>query len=225
MKKQIIIGNMIFKTQKECENYTRKILTELGITDSVKEKNNEYFNFLLLLCERHPYYSEKFEKFIDFQIVTNALNIRGLALNLVNNDGTFTEISWKICVSGKCKTTEALFNSALRQCISNQIKNFKDITDLSYCRECDCSLIEKTPHIDHYEIQFKQLVEDFLKVNKEIIKNLPNEYDKKEITFETLFKDNDSWIGNLFEKYHLDNATLRVLCETCNLTRKKYKII
>ena len=49
------------------------------------------------------------------------------------------------------------------------------------------------------------------------------EYNKKDITFETLFKEEDTWIGKLFELYHLQHASLRVLCETCNLTRKKYK--
>jgi hypothetical protein len=219
--KQIIIGNKTFKTQTECENYTRSILTELGITDSVKFKNKEYFNFLFLLCKRHPHYFEKSNKLVDFQIYQDALNKRGLALNIVNNDNTYTEISWRICVSGKGKSQKTLFNSALRQCISYQIKEFRDASDLSYCRECNCLLYDKTLHIDHHEIQFIKLVEDFLDLNKEII-TMPIEYDKKDITFETLFKDEDMWIGKLFEPYHLQNATLRVLCETCNLTRKKY---
>ena len=134
---QIKIGNKIFKTQKDCEIYTRKILTELGITNSVKIKNEEYFNFLLLLCKRHPYYLEKLNKFVDFQIYQDALNKRGLALNIVNNDNTYTEISWRICISGTSKSIKTLFNSALRHCISYQIKNFKDASDLSYCRECN----------------------------------------------------------------------------------------
>jgi hypothetical protein len=219
---QIKIGNKIFKTQKDCEIYTRKILTELGMTNSVKIKNEEYFNFLLLLCKRHPYYLEKLNKFVDFQIYQDALNKRGLALNIVNNDNTYTEISWRICISGKGKSQKTLFNSALRQCISYQIKEFRDSSDLSYCRECNCSLNDKTPHIDHHEIQFIKLVENFLELNKETIV-IPVEYNKKNITFETLFKDEDIWIGKLFENYHLQNATLRVLCETCNLTREKYK--
>lgn len=61
-----------------------------------------------------------------------------------------------------------------------------------------------------------------MELNKETI-IMPIEYDKKDITYETLFKDEDAWIGNLFKPYHLQHATLRVLCETCNLTRKKYK--
>ena len=102
------------------------------------------------------------------------------------------------------------------------IKEFKDASDLSYCRKCNCSLINKTIHIDHHEIQFVKLVEDFLEINKKTI-IIPSDYDKKQITFERIFKEEDSWIGKLFEPYHLQNATLRVLCETCNLTRKKYK--
>jgi hypothetical protein len=222
MKKQIILGNKTFKTQSECEKYTRTILTELGITDSVKLKNEEYFNFLSLLCKRHPHHLQKLIKFVDFQIYQDVLNKRGLALNIVNNDNTYTEISWRICVTGREKTSKSLFNSALRQSVSYQIKEFRDASDLSYCRECNCSLYNKNLHIDHHEIQFIKLVEDFLELNKETI-IIPTEYNKKELTFETLFKDEYDWIGKLFEQYHLEHATLRVLCETCNLTREKYK--
>jgi len=222
MVKSIAIGDTIFKTQKECENYTRQILTEMGITDSVKLKNNDNFIFLCLLCKRHPHYNEKFPKFVDFQVNRDGLNKKGFALNILNNDGTVTEISWRICVSGKDKTDKTLFNSALRHCISYQIIDFKYTSDLSYCRECNCCLNDKVIHIDHHEKQFKQLVEEFLELNRDTI-IIPTEYNKKEITFETLFTNEDRWIGKLFEKYHLENATLRVLCETCNLTREKYK--
>lgn len=220
--KKIIIGNKIFKTQTECEKYTRSILTELGITDSVKNKNEEYFNYLILLCRRHPHHIHKLNKFVDFKIYQDTLNKRALALTIVNRDNTYTEISWRICISGTSKSIKTLFNSALRHCISYQIKNFKDASDLSYCRECNCSLVDKIIHIDHHEIQFIKLVEDFMELNKKNI-IIPIEYNKKDLTFQTLFKDEDMWIGKLFETYHLQNATLRVLCEPCNLTREKYK--
>ncbi len=222
MRQTITVGTKVFKTQKECKDYTRTILTELGINPSVKCKNNEHFNFLLSLCERHPRYEEKFQDFCDFRICHSALNARGLELQIINNDGTCTEISWNICVSGKSSTKESSFNSALRQHISPQIMNFKETNDLSYCRECEHRFVEDSPpiHIDHV-IQFKQLVETFLKINTHII--IPTKYEKKERTYETLFTDSDLWIGKLFEKYHYENAVLRVLCEPCNLKRPKYK--
>ena len=200
----------------------KSTVIELGITCSVKIKNNDYFNFLFLLCKRHPNYDEKFQKFIDFKVYNNIQSKEGPKLKIVNNDDTFTEISWRICVSGQYNTNKRLFSEALRECISIQIKDFKSKNDLSYCRECNCSLTEKILHIDHHEPQFKQLIEDFVELNKEII-YIPTEYDKKEITFRKLFIEKDRWIGELFEKYHLENATFRVLCETCNMTREKYK--
>ena len=222
MNKLIIIGDKIFKTQSECEKYTRSILTELGLTDSIKLKNEEYFIFLILLCKRHPYHLDKLKNMVDLMINKSALNKKGLELNIINLDKTTTEISWHICIKGICKTSKSLFNSALRQRISYQIKEFKDASDLSYCRKCNCSLINKTIHIDHHEIQFVKLVEDFLEINKKTI-IIPSDYDKKQITFERIFKEEDSWIGKLFEQYHLQYATLRVLCESCNLTREKCK--
>lgn len=218
---QIEIENKIFRTQKECEEYTRSILKEVGITDSVKNKNEKYFSFLLSLCRRHPRHFDKLSKFSDFKIYRGVLNGRALALSIMNHDNTCTEISWRTCVTGKDKTPKSLFNSALRQCISYQIQDFRDMSDLSYCRACETSLDSKITHIDHSETQFIKLVEDFLAINPDV--KIPNEYNKKDRTFETLFKDDDKWIGNLFESYHLQHATLRVLCETCNLTREKHK--
>ena len=71
------------------------------------------------------------------------------------------------------------------------------------------------------------LAQSAVKVAKQLIaESEPNKkrYDKaSRKRFSRLFKDEDAWIGNLFKPYHLQHATLRVLCETCNLTRKKYK--
>lgn len=143
-------------------------------------------------------------------------------MRIVNNDNTYTEISWRICILKVDTSPRILFNSALRQCISYQIKDFRYTSDLSYCNECNCSLYDKVIHIDHV-IHFIKLIEDFMELNKEII--IPNEYIKKDITFQTMFTDDDKWIGEAFETYHLQHAKLRVLCEKCNLTRKKYKKI
>jgi hypothetical protein len=53
MRKTINIGNHIFKTQSECEKYTRFVLTELDVSDSVKLKNEEYYNIFLVKTTRY----------------------------------------------------------------------------------------------------------------------------------------------------------------------------
>jgi len=217
----IIIGNNIYKTQKECEINVRNRLIEIGITKSVRDNSIENYNFFIDLCKRYPLQNEKLKNVIDFEVKRNALNKKGLALNIINNDGTTTEISWRICVTGKGHTPEQLYNMALRQKISPQIQSYREKknTDMSICSICENSLKDKIVHIDH-EIHFAKLVDDFTNLHNI---TMPIEYEKIPITFERTFTINDEWIGNLFYDYHLEHAKLRVLCEKCNLTREKYK--
>lgn len=221
MPKNIIIGNKKYKTQKECENDVRNKLIEIGITKSVKDKSLDIYNFFVDLCKRHPHRDEKLKNVIDFEIKQDALNKKGLALNIINNDRTTTEISWRLCVTGKGHTTWQLYNKALRQSISSQVQSYreKEDTDISICSICNTGLKDKLFHIDH-EIHFAKLVNDFTNLHNITI---PIKYDKLPITFERTFITNDEWIGNLFYNYHLEHAKLRVLCEKCNLTREKYK--
>ena len=221
VRNNIIIGNNIYKTQKECEVNVRNRLFEIGIIKSVKNKSIDNYNFFIDLCKRHPQQDEKLKNVIDFEIKQDALNKKGLALNIINNDETTTEISWRICVTGKGHTTQKLYNMALRQTISSQIHSYKikEDTDTTICSICNNCLKDKMFHIDH-EIQFAQLVDDLTNLHNIII---PSEYNKLPITFERTFITNDKWIGNLFYDYHLEHAILRVLCEKCNLTREKYK--
>ena len=81
------------------------------------------------MCKRHPHQNEKLKNVIDFEVKRGALNKKGLALNTINNDGTTTEISWRICVTGKGHTPEQLYNLALRQKISAQIQSYREKKD------------------------------------------------------------------------------------------------
>ncbi len=219
VRELIIIGNKTYKSQKELETDVRKNLLEVGITKSVKSKSIEKFEYFKNVCKRHPKQEDKLKNIVDFEIKQDVLNKKGLALNIINNDGTETEISWRKCLSGKNQTVETQYNMALRQSISSQILEFKRNNDLSVCKICNESLIDKSIHIDH-EIHFAQLVNDFTKLNNITI---PTEYNKIPITFEKIFIPKDEWIGKKFYDYHLQNSKLRVVCEKCNLTREKYK--
>lgn len=220
-KNNIIIGNNIYKTQKECENDVRNKLIEIGITKSVKNKSIDIYNFFVDLCKRHPRHEEKLKNSIDFEIKQDVLNKKGFALNIINSDETTTEISWRKCITGKGHTPQQLYNMALRQSISSQIQTYrkKDDTDTSICSICKICLKDKMFHIDH-EIHFAKLVDDFTQLHNI---SIPTEYNQLPITFERTFTPKDEWIGNLFYDYHLEHAKLRVLCEKCNLTREKYK--
>ena len=221
MKPKFTICDIPFTSVKECENYVRKILMETDETNSVQEKNLEAFNFLVELAKRHPSYEKKFRDFKDFKINRNALQQHKFELNIINNDDSITTISWITCCSGKPKPIKELFSEALRTSVRQQIIDFRRSANLSQCKLCSCTLLDKEIHIDHHEPHFCEIVKNFMKIYKdEII--IPERYDNMENTNELVFKEADNWIGELFSKYHLDNATLRVLCMNCNLSRAKH---
>ena len=224
MKKQIIIGNLSFNTQKEIIEYVRNLLPPLVDIKSIKNEKLDTFSFLMELCKRHFNYDFKFQNFQDFRVVKNAMNKKAFELNIINNDNTTISISWRDCISGKITNPRTLFTSALRECISQQILDFKNVSDLYTCTICNCSLSDKNIHIDHYEPQFSQIVNNFLELNKDRI-TYPETYTSLKPTNQTKFKDCDKWIGDLFSEYHFINASLRVSCEHCNLTRPKAKNI
>jgi len=52
MKQIYYIGELEFKTKKECENYTRNIINDLGCC--IINKDNTFFSFFDNLIQNHP---------------------------------------------------------------------------------------------------------------------------------------------------------------------------
>jgi hypothetical protein len=110
--------------------------------------------------------------------------------------------------------------SALRYAIEDQIQDYKDENDTSYCNECFTPIYDDL-HIDHV-IHFAKLVYDFNKTRSDI----PIEFDDaRDLPGHKIFKSSDSKYENEWKTYHRNNAILRPLCRQCNLSREKYKSI
>ena len=218
----IVINGTVFKTQSEFKCDVRKRIETIGITQSVKSKCIDSFYYFTAVCQRHPNCKEKLQHMVDYQITQNLINHSGLALHIVNSDMSLTEISWIKCISGTSVKSKDTFIEALRHCIYPQIQEFKQQShvNLSYCLICKTESTDVKYHIDH-EIQFAKLVEDFMQQYP--LLPIPLEYDKESCIYLPLFKKRDMNIRDLFYDYHQKHAKLRVLCETCNLTRPKYK--
>jgi hypothetical protein len=229
------IGNKTFTSIKQCTTYTRAILEELyelcGDDKLVKETHPEYFNYLCALVKRHPYHEEKMKRFIDFKIVPAAFRFFTTGKNIIiiddesllthSNNGYLNckHLSWKICVEGKCPSSNEMFNRVLRIVIEDQIYQHRLQSTETICALCNQSMSGKQTHVDHAEPQFSQLVDDFININKIVI---PDRYGKEPVKFTPIFCNTDSWIADQFADYHLQNATLRVVCGDCNVRRPKY---
>jgi hypothetical protein len=124
--------------------------------------------------------------------------------------------SWYNTAGFATVNPKTILAEAFRVCIDNQIDKFKISCEDLKCEFCSSREILEVDHI----IQFKKLQEEFMKNTKE---KIPLTFDKEKLTNRTKFKKEDKKLNDEFYKYHLENATLRILCRTCNRKRKKYK--
>lgn len=219
MGKSVIIGEHIFATQKSAEIFIRTFLNEIGVCSSVKSISLEKYNVLCHLCKRHPDSLNKMNGIIDFVIVKNKLNSKALELNILRTDGSIIDISWKICIRGTPNTYNHDIYMAFRVCVEDQITHFRSTNDTSKCSICNSYNIKT--HIDHV-VHFQKLVEEFLQTYNG---KLPSKFDTiNDNSNRCCFMDIDNQLSKAFYYYHKENASLRVLCENCNLRREKYKV-
>jgi len=215
---KVEIGDFRFKTQTELKNYIRELVASLkdeqGLCKSVKEKNEDAFRFLIELFHRHPDAERKLENMTDIEIDSHPLYHTSRFL-IRKTDDSFMDISWTICVNMKTHTKYDNFAFCLRNCINEQIKDFRRKNDTDICSICD-KYISGISEIDHI-ITFSTLKDDFVK-KYDII--LPEKYDEDGDTNLTCFLKDDMWIGEEFQKYHQEHATLRATCKKCNLARE-----
>jgi hypothetical protein len=214
MKSQTI-NNIQFSTVSKLTSYTRTLLKKVGVCDSVKSVDLDAFNFLIDLIKNHPSYDERIIDFKDFAINYNHLNKKALELFIVNDNNELSSISWICCCSGNIRSDSELFNKCLRNIIKSQIYQFKNKHNTSICELCK-KHSEKI-HVDHYETTFKDIVKNFLIKYK---LQIPTAFEKDEYNNVMLIGD-DIVIGEMFEKYHEEVATYRILCVKCNLGRSK----
>ena len=206
------IGLLEFSSIKQCENYTRNILKNLGFTKIYK--NNNHFNFIHDLLKNHNEYNEKVGLGIDyFEIKPNRLN-KNPELYIHRVDNTDVIFSWRYCCSLKSRD---YLCDAMRSSISKDIIQFKKSSKLT-CNLCN---IENLPfgefHIDHNKNSFHSIYKKFMEVNT---LKIPTIFQRN--NFNTCeFMDNDYEFKKNWIEFHNKNCDLQVLCKSCNLKKRQ----
>ena len=201
-----------FKTKVRLTNYTRERINNIGLCEDIKSTPDDW-NFFQFLFTRHPSFPAKFENLKNVAIRYNERKRTQLECILIKNDGTEDSVSWVNCCNMRKEDSQP---KAMRTAIQPQIDMFKKNTPLK-CAQCSSF---KNPHIDHYRPQFIELTTNFLAEWKG---DVPTEYKKIKGNNVAFDNDNDPFIL-AWEVYHKTNATMRVLCAKCNLSRPKAKI-
>lgn len=195
-------------TSKLIEEY-KTLIHSIGICDSVKNINIDAYNKLCELFKNHPEYPYKIRDMVDLCIKKNKLNFKAFELNIIREDGSIEDISYRSCIVKR--PLDYNLKQAMRYSISPQILEFKNKSNL-ICSFCNST---ENLEIDHIKL-FKELYDDFIKQNT----NIPTIFDDNTYNG-AMFKKEDVEFEEKWRNYHKDNATLRVLCKKCNCSRNK----
>lgn len=209
------IGELIFKSKKEAETYTRDKITDIGSDDNITESRPEY-TFLVDLVGNHYRKEEKIGVGIESFIITRNKRRTGLETQIRRKDGTIESFSWKDCATQTYKNPEQLLEVAMRTSIENQIQEFRKKNE-EQCRTCK---EYKKCAVDHKEPIFNKIKRDFLKDKN----NLPKDFDKEEETHQQKFKERDRDFEKTWQDYHREYAVLQYLCDKCHKEKTKKDI-
>lgn len=219
MKQKYYIGELEFKTKKECENYTRKIINELGCC--VINKDHKHFKFFDNLIQNHSDCEDKKGTGIDyFYIQPNPLNQKHFMTMIKRLDGSEIDFSWVYCCQFKERTTTEDLIRSMREAIKHVTINYKQKQSKLICNFCKTeNELYENYHVDHDNPSFKTLKDNFLQLTK---KKIPLSFGNcKKYNFMANFKDEDVDFENEWVDYHNTNCNLQILCRDCNLRKKK----
>ncbi len=217
MRPKINLDGQTFDTKLKAEGYVRAKITGLEAQGEI-DNSSPHWDFFHELIERHPGYEEKYGPGIK-KFLTGRSFKKHIELNLLRQDESRMDISWVTCVSGRPKSVLSNLKMAMRVAVEVQIHSFRD-KNLSPDKECEvCKLPlgdRQGIHVDHL-VHFETLFKNFSAMQEDF----PKEFDDEPKTNRAKFRAADVSYSEKWEKYHFDNAILRLVHVGCNLTRKK----
>ena len=210
-----------FDTKDELRNYVIKVILSTGLTSSLKQTNLDVYTFFVSLFQRHPEKDRKEVSLItDISIrrfpkskPKKQLDFSDHQFFIIKSNGTVDSISWNSCVINAVNPYEKRINWAMRHAIEDQIKEYKNTNKNKPCEFCGTYYDITVDHI----IKFKKLKDDFIVMNPEYPKELGKNNFAQEV-----FKKEDIEFVKLWQEYHKENATLRILCKKCNQNLDNY---
>lgn len=218
-KISIVIGDLVFRTQKEATKFFKDMLNKYQDNETV---NNGDHEILLNLIERHPEAEQKIGCGIK-RFYRAPTDMGTSCFWLEREDRTYTDFSYGSCVKARGKTLFQEFMEACRESVRDNLiatKNnyFSDNADEEGKVECEITgekITEEESHLDHMKpLTFQVIVATFIEANNIIVNRnmLTESHDGQ---FQTAFVDQD--IKDKFRNYHHRVAVLRVVKKGINL--------
>lgn len=180
--------------------------------------NGKQFNILYEYFEHHPKAIEKFGNGVAaFKILRNSYNN---SIHVVRFDGSVESISINFTLADNIKNnirTAFRFHSEYITIAKRQFVNFG--TDV--CPISGKILEAHNTHIDHYDKDFIEMLNEFIILENLTIQNLSPKLKKVGVNYTIT----DEVLVNKFIAYHNQNCKLRAVNKTANLQRPKQLFI
>lgn len=209
------IGNLTFQSKKQCLDYTRDFIRNLGVC--VLDSKSNDFEFFINLLKNHEDFQDHLDDIEKIKISNNYLNVGSYHTELIRKNGDIKSFSWNHCCKFKPRSCKENLTNALRSSIQEQVIDYKNKNQLICCI-CNIQNLSKSKyHTDHKTIPFRDIVANFL--NLDITKQLciPSQLSKD--GYFTVFRKEDDDFERRWKEYHLLNSDFQILCDKCNLKK------
>lgn len=200
----------------ETYNNGRKMITaKIKSYPMYSEFNDELLETLLRF---HP---TKNITDIEYLIIKPHEIFRSRTLYFKKPNSPEDNVSYKLCIQNVFGQYNSVSNhkankvSSFRNAISNTKRHIFQSNLKSKCCE-QCGEYTDKPHIDHYKISFKQILEQFLHQSDLKIETIDTYYEKSQHHIA------DKSLKEEFIDYHDELVTYKLLCADCNISNGTY---
>lgn len=220
MTRKVTINNQEFNSKTKAEEYAKTILNKYKIHESL---NTIDFNFMISYF-KYFHYEWKIKEGVGIDNIYIKKSDWGNNEFWINRiDKSSTDISYKLNKIEKPNYKNWL-ESSFRYAISDDILLFKsNVFNNNKFIKCEITnqiLTENEVDIDHYEISFKTIFDNFISLNEiKINAELFQESQDKQMIPQLL----DSKLNEEFRLYHSSVCKLRAISKSANRSILKKK--
>lgn len=194
----------------------RQYLDTLCPCASMKTAHPAVFEWYMQLLPRHPQWKEKEGVGIkDLEVHRNP-QLKWPVLIIHRQDGSQTDVSVAMAISGKPRPHRRELIEAMRSAIQSQIREFRKAT-AGQRRVCPrgCQSANGGWHVDHTERPFVQLVDTFLGQAPPA----PQIFAEDPVCYNTVFRTEDHLWAAQWSDFHARHARLQWMCAKCNMRK------
>lgn len=219
-----VFGGMTFQSKEKLTNYVKYVLNNQKRGTFLEGK---WFDVVNDILKQHENYQQKVGAG-EYKIGVRAcsVNPKNNQFYILRQDGTDTDFSFYKALTKRSQSSKV--KESLRGLIKDQMISYKedyfnensDSKGYCICPVTNLKITKKSSHLDHYPVQFDQIVSDWLESNNLCFDGIGILPTQDNDTHGTLADEN---LADSFYKYHLLNAQYRVVLDKVNLQRERWK--